>query len=206
MLPYVTLIHILVARGITFLLDENRWLDAKGWVPGAGMAVIALSLIVSSGLLTSRVSLYRELTKSPSPRLTSVRAAGGWLAERTNDPDNLAIVGVGYGCGEMMMYYASGGGKPTGTFIPITLGMTLDEAAGLVREGTADFMVLTRECGRPFTAEIVRVWNDPELAHEFGLGLAHRDDQGLFQVYTSRAQQGRRFRAPRPYSAGRASS
>lgn len=183
MVPYAPLVHILAAGVISLLIGSSRWLAAREWVFAAGVMVIVISLAVASGMVTPQVSLYRVLTNGPSPPLAAVRAAGRWLGEHSDDPDSLVVVGVGGGCGDMIMYYAGGGGMPTGTFIPITLGMTLDQAASLVRNESASFLVLTRRCGRPYTKETIRLWNRPGTAKRVGLVLVHQDEARSFQVY-----------------------
>lgn len=59
--------------------------------------------------------------------------AGHWLRQNADDPDSLTIVGVGSGCGDMIMYYAGGEVMSAGTFVPMTLGMTLAQASAIAQ-------------------------------------------------------------------------
>lgn len=142
-----------------------------------GLLLFCLLALIAS-LFFGSPTLPQVLTEPHAHR--GLRAAGIWLNEHMQDPQNLDIITTKKG--DVLSFYAGGKTFEMGQSIS-GFSLPLEEISGLLNSGEFDYLVL-----EPFyiegSEELLDLWNNPELAQEHGLSLQYQDTNGLFQIYT----------------------
>ena len=110
-----------------------------------------------------------------------VRAAGLWLARREMSKGDFVVAGVKKL--ETFIFYAKGQDPEARLEVAtITSSQSLEEAARVVTQGRADFLLLDQHYVRDYPA-MLRLWQDPGLAPGLGLSLWHADPAGRFMLF-----------------------
>ncbi|MFH1403425.1 MAG: glycosyltransferase family 39 protein [Candidatus Altiarchaeota archaeon] len=172
LMPAAYAMHHLTVRLLSYYGRER-------WVRDALLLLCLTSFTVSSGvhgvyILKSFNEVFREGNVHES-----MRKAGLWLRESVVDTGGLRIISPRKG--DVILFYATGGGIPGGTYADITPDMSLyDVSENLDEDGGYLVLESTYVNTRPNTLPL---WENPETAGDYGLDLVYKDDEGLFQVY-----------------------
>ena len=140
--------------------------------------VCFLSVVVAIGY--SSPSLYDVLTARHGH--LGLRAAGLWLQDNVQYPDDLSIVASRKG--SVALFYASGKEFSKGSSQNVDWDMTLDEIGILVNTDEIDYLLLENHYVHTLP-QLEFLWDNPDLAQGIGLSLLYRDTNELFQIYTS---------------------
>ena len=178
LMPYF--VYILIAVAFLTVRFLERLLESFGRKP-TDMWVILLcliSLVISLGFGSPTLS---EALTARHAHL-GLRAAGLWLQDNVQNPDDLSIIAPRKSA--IALLYASGKNFSVGSsrdFYP--LDMSLEAIGDLVNAGEINYLLLDNYYAS-FLPQLTPLWNDPEMAHEYGLSLLHQDSSELFQIYT----------------------
>ncbi|MFH1035357.1 MAG: glycosyltransferase family 39 protein [Pseudomonadota bacterium] len=189
-----TLISLLLLAALNARLLERLLPPAR---QGLGLALVALLGVLSvSGL---GQALWPGLPRLLRPPLAlsqvlaerhanaGVRAAGLWLAGQGIGQRDFVVAGVKKL--ETFIFYARGQDPDARLRVAtLTSSSSLEETAGLLRSGRADFLLLDEHYVASYPA-LLRLWQDPGLAPGLGLELWHADAGGRFMLFRAAGRQ-----------------
>ena len=180
LMPYS--IYILIASAFFIVSFLERLLVSFGvkssdiWVILLGLFSVAISAGFGSPTLP-------EVMRSRHAHL-GLRAAGLWLQDNVHDPDDLSIIAPRKS--EVALFYASGKMFSIGSSRNVVpLDMSIATIGTLVNTGEINYLLLDNHYVHALP-QLEPLWNNPGMAHEFGLSLLHRDSSDLFQIYTEK--------------------
>ena len=165
-------VRFLTVRFMERILESLGKRLSDVWV----MLICLVSVGASLGFGSPTV--FEALT-TPHAHL-SLRAAGLWLGERVQEPENLDIIAPRKG--GVALFYASGKTFTMGTSQNVA-SMTMQEIGNLVNAGKANYLLLDNHYMYE-SPQLESLWTNPNLAQEVGLSLLHREKDDLFQIYT----------------------
>ena len=178
LMPYS--IYILIASAFFIVSFLERLLVSFGvkssdiWVILLGLFSVAISAGFGSPTLP-------EVMRSRHAHL-GLRAAGLWLQGNVRDPNDLSIISPKKSA--IALFYASGQDFSIGSsrdFYPSD--MSLEAIGDLVNADEIDYLLLDNFYAYALP-HMKSLWNDPEMAQEYGLSLLHQDSNDLFQIYS----------------------
>ncbi|MFH1403426.1 MAG: glycosyltransferase family 39 protein [Candidatus Altiarchaeota archaeon] len=179
LLPFTTIMLIPLSAAALRVADKT--VRHLGVAYGNGLAIICItSLIAASGTLhvTDITSLYFTFTE-PDVH-AGIMKAGLWLGENAGDDGNLRILAPRMG--DVILFYANGKKNADGEYVNLHPGMDVDEVSLILRNGSADYLVLDFNYvkRRPM---MYGLWNTREESLGQGIGVVYEDPEGYFKVY-----------------------
>ena len=171
-------VYILFAVAFLTVRFMERILESLGKRLSDVWVMLICLVSVGASLGFGSPTLFEALT-TPHAHL-SLRAAGLWLGERVQEPENLDIIAPRKG--GVALFYASGKTFTMGTSQNVA-SMTMQEIGNLVNAGKANYLLLDNHYMYE-SPQLESLWTNPNLAQEVGLSLLHREKDDLFQIYT----------------------
>jgi len=176
---YVMAYSVFVIIGASVL--SVKFLDTMFGSWGRDNSDIGLLLLCFLALIASLFfgspTLPQVLTEPHDHR--GLRAAGIWLSDHVQEPQNLNIITTKKGA--VILFYASGKTFEMGRSLSGT-SLTLEEISSLIKSREYDYLVLEPQYIAA-SGKLLSLWDNPELAQGYGLFLLYKDSSGLFQVY-----------------------
>lgn len=169
-------IAYLISHFLGKMLSSLKVQNTDAWVIFVCLVSILASLVFGSPNLGEVLSA--------SHAHLGIRAAGLWLSEHVQNPEDMTIVASRKG--QVALFYANKKSFSLGRIQDVSADMTQEEISELLNTEIGykkyDYLVLDNHYigGLP---QLHSLWDNPDLAHSLGLSLIHRDSADLFQIY-----------------------